>query len=111
MTHDPTLFSDNQEYQVSANVKLSNGVGMTISHIGSASCVSPVSVLSLQNTLHVPTLNKNLLSVSKFVNDNIVLFEFYSNSLHMVSNFRVYNIECLLDLSRFVNTINLEVIK
>ena len=60
MTHDSTLFIDNQEYQGSANVKLGNGAGMSISHIGYASCVSPVTntVLSLQNLLHVPTLNK-----------------------------------------------------
>jgi len=78
ITHDSTLFTDNQEYQGFANVKLGNGTGMSISYIGSASCVSLVTntVLSLQNLLHVPTLNKNLLSVSKFAKDNNVFFEF-----------------------------------
>ena len=85
MTHDPTLFSDNQEYQGSANVKLGNGASMAISHIGSTSCVSVVTniVLCLQNLLHVLTLNKKLLSVSKFANDNNVFFEFYSDSCYV----------------------------
>jgi len=56
--------------------------GMTISHIGFASCVSPIIniVLSLQNLLHVPMINKNLLSVSKFSHDNNFFFEFYPDS-------------------------------
>ena len=85
ITHDLTLFSDNQEYIGFANVKLGNDVGMVISHIGFASCVSPVTniVLYLQNLLHVPTLNKNLLSVSKFANDNNVFFDFYSDSYYV----------------------------
>jgi len=74
MTYDPTLFTDNQEYQGSANVKLGNGAGMTISHIGSTSCVSLVTniVISLQNLLHVPTLNKNMLSVSNFAKEPLL---------------------------------------
>jgi len=56
--------------------------GMAISHIGSASCVSPIIniVLSLQNILHVPVVNKILLSVSKFSHDNNFFFEYYHDS-------------------------------
>jgi len=57
-------------------------VGMTISHISSASCVSPIIniVLSLQNLLHVSMINKNLLSLSKSANDNNFFFEFYHDN-------------------------------
>jgi len=56
--------------------------GMTISHISYASYVSPIIniVVSLQNLLHVPLINKNLLSLSKFTHDNNFFFEFYHDS-------------------------------
>jgi len=58
---------------------------MTISHIGSTSCVSLVinTVLSLHNLLHVPRINKILLSVSKFAHDNNIFFEFYPDSCYV----------------------------
>ena len=39
------------------------------------SCVS----LSLNHRLYVPTITKNLISVSKIAKDNAVYFEFHSN--------------------------------
>ena len=35
---------------------------------------------SLKQLLHVPTITKNLLSVSKFAHDNDVFFEIHSHS-------------------------------
>ena len=36
-------------------------------------------LLSLNHLLHVPSITKNLLSVSKFAKDNVVYFEFFPN--------------------------------
>jgi len=54
---------------------------MNIQHLGSASLRSSDSNASfrLHNLLNVPSINKNLISVSKFACDNNVFFEFYPN--------------------------------
>jgi len=68
-------------YSGNDTVQLGNGSGMNIQHLGSTSLCSFGSNASfrLHNLLHVPSINKNLISVSKFVRDNNVFFEFYPN--------------------------------
>ena len=83
ITNDHTLFTNQQPYQGHANVKLGNGAGMKIAHIGSASCISSTSSFSLHDLLHVPNITKNLLSVSKFARDNNVFFEFHPHSCYV----------------------------
>lgn len=51
-----------------------NGQGLPISGIGSSTLSSG---LVLNNLLHVPSITKNLVSVSKFARDNGVFFEFH----------------------------------
>lgn len=54
-----------------------------------------LKTLNLQNILHAPSIIKNLLSVSKFAQDNNVFFEFHKDQVkgtillmsHMVSMF------------------------
>jgi len=60
--------------------KIGNGAGMKIKHIGSTSFALPHmnTQVILNNLLHVPDINKNLVSVSKFAKDNHVYFEFFS---------------------------------
>jgi len=62
-------------------VQLGNGSSMHIKHLGSAPLCSSDSDASfrLHNLLHVPSINKNLISVSQFARDNNVFFEFYPN--------------------------------
>ncbi|MCH82949.1 retrovirus-related Pol polyprotein from transposon TNT 1-94, partial [Trifolium medium] len=63
-------------------VYLGNGQGLSISHFGSSSFSSPLKPnvqLILHNLLLVPTITKNLLSVSQFAKDNSVYFEFHSD--------------------------------
>ena len=57
------------------------GIGLAIQHIGQSIFPSQFSskLLALKQLLHVPSISKNLLSVSKFAHDNNVFFEFHSN--------------------------------
>lgn len=58
---------------------MSNGEGSLIKHVGHSSLSSPFLAsksFSLNLLLHVPNLSE-ILSVSKFVNDNSVYFEFH----------------------------------
>lgn len=41
---------------------------------------SVLSKLALENLFHVPSITKNLISVSQFCTDNNVFFEFHSTS-------------------------------
>lgn len=58
---------------------MSNGEGSLIKHVGHSSLSSPFLAsksFSLNLLLHVPNLSE-ILSVSKFANDNSVYFEFH----------------------------------
>lgn len=64
------------------HIFIGNGQGLKILSSGSSQFCSPTnpnSSLVLHNLLHVPSITKNLISVSKFDRDNHVFFEFYSN--------------------------------
>jgi histone deacetylase 1/2 len=59
---------------------MGNGQGVSISSLGHSSFHAhhdPSVKLELKDLLHVPNISKNLLSVSKFAQDNNVIFEFH----------------------------------
>jgi len=59
---------------------IGNGEGLSISSAGSSSFVSPNDshiTFKLNKLLIVPSISKNLLSVSQFAKDNYVFFEFH----------------------------------
>src|ERR1044072_6285488 len=61
-------------------VYLGNGQGLFINSVGSYTFTSPFNSsqpLVLKNLLHVPSITKNLVSVSQFAKDNSVFFEFH----------------------------------
>src|ERR1044072_4369227 len=63
-------------------VYLGNGQGLFINSVGSYTFTSPFNSsqsLVLTNLLHVPSITKNLVSVSQFARDNSVFFEFHSD--------------------------------
>jgi len=80
ITHDPSVFSSTNTYTGNDFVQLGNGSGMPIHDFGSAFLSSSNSSHSfkLHNLLHVPSVNKNLISVSQFARDNGVFFEFFA---------------------------------
>jgi histone deacetylase 1/2 len=72
----------------SDQIHIGNGQGLSISSVGSMSISSPVYPhinLKLNNLLHVPSITKNLVSVSKFAKDNNVFFEFHPNTCYVKS--------------------------
>jgi histone deacetylase 1/2 len=67
-------------YNGNERVMMGNGQGLLISSLGQSNFYShnsPNVKLTLKDLLHVPTISKNLLSVSKFAQDNNVIFEFH----------------------------------
>lgn len=63
-------------------VHVGNGQGLLITSIGSMNFTSPFhpqTTLKLKNLLFVPSIIKNLVSVSQFAKDNNVYFEFPFN--------------------------------
>ncbi|KAL5718134.1 hypothetical protein ACHQM5_011070 [Ranunculus cassubicifolius] len=79
LTSDMANLTTRSEYNGSDQILIGNGKGLNISHIGSSSKGS----LSLQNMLHVPSIAKNLLSVSRLTRDNNVVFEFHPYSCYV----------------------------
>jgi len=72
----------------SDQVHVGNGQGLCINSVGSLSFTSPFSphtTLKLHNLLHVPSITKNLVSVSQFTKDNNVFFEFHPNTCYVKS--------------------------
>jgi histone deacetylase 1/2 len=80
VTPDPSNLSDSVSLPGSDQVLMGNGQGLSINSVGSMnfpSKINPNSNLTLKDLLLVPSITKNLLSVSKFAQDNQVFFEFH----------------------------------
>ena len=56
---------------------LGDGTSLHVAHIGSTTVSSPSRSFSLKETLHMPLIHKNLISVHKFTHDNNVVVEFH----------------------------------
>jgi hypothetical protein len=65
------------EYTGNDQIRVSNGQGLQISYTGLASIPFESKKFSLKNSLHVPQIQKNLLSNNKFTCDNHVFIEFH----------------------------------
>jgi hypothetical protein len=69
MMHD-TYYGNDQVHSV-------NGSGMNITHIGKSIIPTPLCNLALNNVLHVPSTQNNLISVHRFTLDNDTFIEFH----------------------------------
>lgn len=87
ITSDFSNLFQSHSYGGSSQVHMGNGQGLTINSIGSSTFPSfhPHVSLSLNDLLHVPSITKNLMSVSKFARDNKVFFEFHSTTCFVKS--------------------------
>ncbi|KAJ9566493.1 LOW QUALITY PROTEIN: hypothetical protein OSB04_002459 [Centaurea solstitialis] len=69
------------------NVYMGNGDSMPVSHYGNLPIFLGKSKFSLEQVLRIPSIRKNLLSVTQFPKDNLVYFLFAPN---------FYQIRCLM---------------
>ena len=80
ITSDAQNISQRSDYTGNDKLIVGNGAKLNISHVGSSIISShtiPQTPLFLNNILHVPSITKNLLSISQFTKDNDVLIILY----------------------------------
>jgi hypothetical protein len=63
-------------YYGNDQVHTANGLGMDITCIGKSIIPTPLCNLALNNVLHIPSTQKNLISVHRFTLDNDTFIEF-----------------------------------
>lgn len=66
-----------EEYPSSNQIRVGNGKGLFVAHIGKTKLTTPHSSFLLNNVLDVPQITKNLLSVQNFTSDTNTFFEFH----------------------------------
>jgi hypothetical protein len=77
ITRDLDKFTMHDTYGSHNQIHAANGSGMHIAHIGTSLIPTSTHNLSLNNVLHVPSTQKNLLSIHRFALDNDTFIEFY----------------------------------
>lgn len=91
ITTDVNNLSNKTNYDGTDQIFAWDGTGLHIKHIGSSLFHSPLNskTFVLKQLLHVASITKNLLNVSKFAADNRVYFKFHPNACYvkdLVSN-------------------------
>ena len=66
-----------EEYHGLEQIRVGNGKGLSIHHIGDTLLSTPHSNFLLRNVLHVPKITKNLIYVKKFTKDTNTSMEFH----------------------------------
>ncbi|TXG55646.1 hypothetical protein EZV62_020902 [Acer yangbiense] len=80
VTNDAGNLDLKSNYRGDESLMVGNGKQLDISHVGLKSLPSLTKhSIILKQVLHVPEIRKNLLSVSRLVNDNDVFIEFHAN--------------------------------
>ncbi|KAE8689032.1 hypothetical protein F3Y22_tig00110945pilonHSYRG00286 [Hibiscus syriacus] len=78
MTHDATKVVNRVEYTCPGKLVVGNGHSLNICKTGCSKISTSSRALLINDLLHVPSITKNLLSVSKFARDNDVYFKFHA---------------------------------
>ncbi|XP_019447442.1 PREDICTED: uncharacterized protein LOC109348071 [Lupinus angustifolius] len=88
LTADASLVHEPIETFGHEQIYMGNGSGISIKSVGNSHFTSSLNStvsLSLNNLLYVPSITKNLLSVSQFTKDNSCYFEFHPNTCFVKS--------------------------
>ncbi|KAL4339315.1 hypothetical protein GQ457_08G013570 [Hibiscus cannabinus] len=80
LTPDAGMLRNSVPYVGAGKISVANGESIPISRVGNIMLPSNSRSLVLSNLLHVPSVKKNMLSVSKFTKDNNVSIEFFPDS-------------------------------
>jgi hypothetical protein len=70
-----------EDYTSSDHIQVGNGQVLNILHSGHGTLPGPSNNFHLLSLLHVPQIQKNLISVNQFTRDNHVFIEFHPNFL------------------------------
>jgi hypothetical protein len=65
------------EYHGQEQIRVGNGKGLSINHVGTTQLLSPNSSFKLNDVLHVPQISQNLLSIQKFTTDTHTFVELH----------------------------------
>ncbi|KAG8503188.1 hypothetical protein CXB51_001036 [Gossypium anomalum] len=76
LTHSAATFRDNPSHDGLGKVYVGNGNAFPVLYSGQSSLITKTRPLHLKSLLFAPGITKNLLSVSKFMRNNQVMFEF-----------------------------------
>jgi hypothetical protein len=77
ITSDLDKLTVQNKYKGSDQIVTVSGTGMDICNTGHAVIKTPIKSLHLKNILHVPTAQKNLVSVHRLTSDNHTLLEYF----------------------------------
>jgi hypothetical protein len=79
ITGELEKLSTREKYNGADQIHTTSGAGMNIKHIGHSTIRNPIRDLQLRNILHVPSAQKNLVSVHRLASDNNIFLEFHPN--------------------------------
>lgn len=74
---DASTLNTSAPYTTTIPLLKGHGTRSKIKYVGSSTLDTIAELLHLSNVLHVPSIRKNLLSMSQFVRENNVYFEFH----------------------------------
>ena len=76
VTPDLSQLQLHEDFSGSDKLRVADGTGKPIKHVGSSLLMSDNRFVHLNHILHVPSMTKSLLSVHKFCQDNNAYFQF-----------------------------------
>ena len=79
ITNDSGNLQFKIKYHGTGSLTVGDGTKLAIAHVGNINVSLDQMPLKLKNILHVPHIQRNLLSVAKLTTDNDVFVEFHSN--------------------------------
>ncbi|KAE8725678.1 hypothetical protein F3Y22_tig00008262pilonHSYRG00055 [Hibiscus syriacus] len=83
VTTDHNNLALHNPYDGTNEIMIGDGSGLPISHTSSTSLTTPSYSFSLSNVLCVPTMKRNIISISQFCKSNNTSIEFLAFSFHV----------------------------